>query len=1235
MGPPKIHLLDLNKFQPDAESNNQAWQPEDNDKPTTKVHEAVKLAMKTKMTPRSPVQAIITTPVNKSKNRLRCRAIFYFQQAAFIFLLMAAARWAPLGASAAGTWSALSNQAPGGVGLLQLLSDGTVMGQNGSSWYKLTPDGNGHYINGTWSTLASMHDTRTYWQSQVLTDGRLFASGGEYGSGGTNCETYDPLSNTWTQQPQPGINLIDSESETLPNGNVLVAALGTGSPCLVYDIAANTWSDGPVSIDGQDEAAWVKLSDGSTLTIDPFGTNSERFIPSLNQWIADNPVPITMYGYGGELGAGFLLPNGNAFYIGATNHTAIYTPSGGTNAGVWTAGANIPYNSNAGTTLGAVDSSAALMFNGKILCALGTVTNFGSTTYFYEYDYKANTFTQVSSPTGGSSAAIIPYGTQMLDLPDGTVLFSYGNAQVYSYQPDGSPVTNGIPTINNVVVNYDGSYTIFGTLLNGISQGAAYGDDKQMDTGRPIAWLTNSSGNVQFCRMYKWSTCDVATGTNVLSTFMTLPSGLANGTYPLVAAANGISSAPHSLTVSGTVTRPPAPTGLAATGGPNVINLAWIQSTGTGTAYNRIYRSVNGSGGPYTLLATVPATTGYADTSTIAGNTYYYEVSAINATAESAPSGFAGATAQYPPPSGIISIDFVGTGTAMGAGESAGVMLASNWNNATGASGSLSSLQDSGTLVMSASATWSCNNTWSLPITDTPGNYRMMKGYLDGTSTSTTTVTVSNLSSTYTANGYDIYVYCDGDNATYTRTGGYTIGTITIDATDTGGTNFSGTFVQANNSAGNYVVFSNETAASFALSATPVNTRAPVNGIQIVAHASAPPPPAPTGLSATGGNGVVSLTWTQSTGTNVTGNNVYRSTSGSGGPYNLLANVAPATSYPDTAVSSGTTYFYSVTAVNGGGESALSAYAGATTIPAAPTGLTATAGNKQVTLSWTASTGASSYNVKRSTVNNGPYTVIATGVSSLTYTNTGLTNGTTYYYVVSAVNGSGESTNSAQASATPQLGLPPPTGNWHFNDGSGTTATDSSGNGYNGALSGNSGATWVTGFSGTGIQFNGTSNWVTFGTGPSVNGTNNFTVAAWIKTTASAQGVIMQQRDVAGYNGEYQLSVNANGTVQFYLYGGGNYQFNFATTNAVNNGAWHQVVAVRKGLAGNIYIDGALAATATGSAVSSMANTITTAVGRDIRDQNKNFNGTIDEVLEYSTYCFSATDVQTLYNSYF
>ena len=92
--------------------------------------------------------------------------------------------------------------------------------------------------------------------------------------------------------------------------------------------------------------------------------------------------------------------------------------------------------------------------------------------------------------------------------------------------------------------------------------------------------------------------------------------------------------------------------------------------------------------------------------------------------------------------------------------------------------------------------------------------------------------------------------------------------------------------------------------------------------------------------------------------------------------------------------------------------------------PAAPNGLTALAGDGSVALNWILSAGATGYNVKRSTISGGTYSIVATNISDLTFTSTGLTNGARYYFVVSALNLVGEGTNSVQVSAQPVSAAP-------------------------------------------------------------------------------------------------------------------------------------------------------------------------------------------------------------------
>src|SRR6266700_2468669 len=98
---------------------------------------------------------------------------------------------------------------------------------------------------------------------------------------------------------------------------------------------------------------------------------------------------------------------------------------------------------------------------------------------------------------------------------------------------------------------------------------------------------------------------------------------------------------------------------------------------------------------------------------------------------------------------------------------------------------------------------------------------------------------------------------------------------------------------------------------------------------------------------------------------------------------------------------------------------------------APPAGLTAIAGDAQVSLSWPASVGANGYHVKRARVDGGPYETFACP-SGTSVVDSGLVNGTTYYYTVSAAytggpDAGGESANSVQVSATPQGGTPTPT----------------------------------------------------------------------------------------------------------------------------------------------------------------------------------------------------------------
>ncbi|MEI6074149.1 MAG: hypothetical protein WCS94_01160 [Verrucomicrobiota bacterium] len=195
---------------------------------------------------------------------------------------------------------------------------------------------------------------------------------------------------------------------------------------------------------------------------------------------------------------------------------------------------------------------------------------------------------------------------------------------------------------------------------------------------------------------------------------------------------------------------------------------------------------------------------------------------------------------------------------------------------------------------------------------------------------------------------------------------------------------------------------------------------------EVVGYVSVPPN-APTGLNAMPGTNLVSLSWTAANGS-PTGYNVKRSTVSGGAYTNIGTTAVPLVNYNDSVLG-GQIFYYVVSAMNGAGESTNSLpVSAAPTLgaPAAPTGLAATAGNAQVALNWTASTFATGYNVKRSTVSGGPFSIVGTTTApKVTYADaSGLNNRTTYYYVVSATGTGGTSPDSSPVTVTPVGPIP-------------------------------------------------------------------------------------------------------------------------------------------------------------------------------------------------------------------
>lgn len=211
------------------------------------------------------------------------------------------------------------------------------------------------------------------------------------------------------------------------------------------------------------------------------------------------------------------------------------------------------------------------------------------------------------------------------------------------------------------------------------------------------------------------------------------------------------------------------------------------------------------------------------------------------------------------------------------------------------------------------------------------------------------------------------------------------------------------------------------------------------------------PPTAPAGLGATADDGSVSLNWNDNSESDLEGYNVYRSTiSGSG--YSQITNGLGTSDYVDNAVVNDTTYYYVVRAVDtSSNESANSIEVSAmptagsdTASPSVPTGFTATPYAGSVTLHWNDNSEGdlADYSIYRSTTSSNYTSALATNLSSSSYSDTNVVNGTTYYYVVTATDtNSNESANSPEASATPDAGIV----SISYDFGSGTDSISSAG----------------------------------------------------------------------------------------------------------------------------------------------------------------------------------------------
>jgi len=462
--------------------------------------------------------------------------------------------------ASAQTWTPLADAPTFYPGSALLLTDGTIMvqdqgktGAGTSNWWKLTPDNTGSYVNGAWSQLASMQAgyEPEYYASAVLADGRVIVNGGEYNGSSNGVWTtkgslYDPIANSWTPVAPPSgwTTIGDAQSVVLPDGTYMLANCCTTNEALL-DLKTMKWTPtGTGKADINDEEGWTLLPSGQVLTVDAENradpTHTEILTDGAWAFAGDTPNPLADAA-SAELGPQVLRPDGTVFAVGATGYTAVYNIAKKT----WSAGPMFPKNGK--FYYDSADGPASLLPNGDVLVATSPGV-YKKGLMLFEFDGKNLN----PAPNIPNAAKDSSFYLRLLPLPNGQVLETDGSKDVEIYTPSGSPKAIWAPKIHSfpATLTHGGTYKLTGQHLNGFSQAQAYGDDYQAATNYPIVRITNTAtGHVFYARTANHSSMAVASP-KLVTTQVTIPTDIETGAGSVVVVANGIASAPMSITVN-------------------------------------------------------------------------------------------------------------------------------------------------------------------------------------------------------------------------------------------------------------------------------------------------------------------------------------------------------------------------------------------------------------------------------------------------------------------------------------------------------------------------------------------------------------------------------------------------------------------------------------------------------------------------------------------------------------